>query len=347
MTATGASALAALSAIILVSLMVRILGKAAIGDINPEAVFPFIGFGLLNFLPVLLSLALFMAVFLSLTRMWRDSEMVIWAGAGLSPWAWLNPVGRFAVPVALLIALLSLALIPWSAQKKSDYERYLSTRDEAAGLTAGTFLETAEGKRVIFVESMNREDQRVGNVFIQSNQQGRKGVIVGLDGVISVAANGDHFLVLDRGRRYEGEPGSAEYRIVEFELYGIRLQPGEAGEKVTSARMRATSELLHDQTAENMAEWVWRIGYPISALLLAALAVPLSHVNPRAGRSMNILLAILIYTIYNNLIGLSEGWVAHGRLGALDSMLLIHGGMLILMLALFGRHAARLPKGAS
>lgn len=346
MTATGASALAALSAIMLVSLMVRILGKAAIGDINPEAVFPFIGFGLLNFLPVLLSLALFMAVFLTLTRLWRDSEMVIWAGAGLGPWSWLNPIARFAVPVALIIAGLSLALIPWSAQKKADYERYLSTRDEASSLTPGTFMETAEGRRVIFVESLTREDQRVGNVFIQSTQQGRKGVIVGQDGVISAAGNGDRFLILNRGRRYEGAPGTAEYRIMEFERYGIRLQPGEADANAASARMRPTSVLLREPTDENMAEWVWRIGYPISALLLAALAVPLSHVNPRAGRSMNILLAILIYTIYNNLIGLSEGWVGHGRLGALESMLLIHGGMLLLLLALFGRHAGRLPKGA-
>lgn len=347
MTATGASALAALSAIVLVSLMVRILGKAAIGDINPEAVFPFIGFGLLNFLPVLLSLSLFMAVFLTLTRLWRDSEMVIWAGAGLSSWAWLNPILRFAVPVVALIALLSLALIPWSAQKKADYERFLSSRDEASSLTPGIFMETTEGKRVIFVETMTREDQHVGNVFIQATQQGRIGVIVGLDGVIKTEKNGDRFLVLNRGRRYEGAPGTAEYRIMEFERYGIRLQPGEAGQGLPTARMRATAELLSNPSPENMAEWVWRLGYPISALLLAALAIPLSHVNPRAGRSMNVILAILVYTTYNNLIGLSEGWVGHGKLGALDSMVLIHGGMLTLLISMFVLHANRLPRGAT
>lgn len=345
MTATGVATLVALAAIILISLMVRILGKAAMGDIDPEAVFPFIGFGLLNFLPVLLSLALFMAVFLTLTRVWRDSEMVIWAGSGLSPLAWLSPVLRFAVPVVALIALLSLMLIPWSAQKKADYEHFLSSRDEASSLTPGTFLETAEGKRVIFVESLERQDQLVGNVFIQSTQQGRTGVIVGLDGRVSAAENGDRYLILNRGRRYEGSAGSAEYRVMEFERYGIRLQPGDTERGVPSARMRATADLLRHPTPENLAEWVWRVGYPISALLLAALAIPLSRVNPRAGRSMNVLLAILVYTVYNNLIGLSEGWVRNRELGAASSMMLIHGGMLLLLASLLGRQIMRLPGG--
>lgn len=345
MTATGAAALLALAAILLISLMVRILGRAAMGDIDPQAVFPFIGFGLLNFLPVLLSLALFMAVFLTLTRVWRDSEMVIWACAGLGPLAWLSVVLRFALPVVALIALLSLMLIPWSAQKKADYERYLSSRDEASSLTPGTFMETAEGRRVIFVESMERQEQRVAKVFIQSTQQGRTGVIVGLEGVVTGAENGDRYLILNRGRRYEGSAGSAEYRIMEFERYGIRLQPGGSAPDAPSARMRETAELLRDPTPENLAEWVWRVGYPISALLLAALAIPLSQVNPRAGRSMNVLLAILVYTVYNNLIGLGEGWVSHQLLGAAESMLLIHGGMLILLAALFGRQLLRPPGG--
>lgn len=345
MTATGATALVALSAIVLVSLMVRILGKAAIGDINPEAVFPFIGFGLLNFLPVLLSLALFMGVFLTLTRLWRDSEMVIWTGAGLSPWFWLSPVMRLAVPVVGLIALLSLALIPWSARQQADYEHFLSSRDEGASLVPGAFMETGEGKRVIFVESLDRWGEEVGNVFIQSIQQGRIGVIVGRSGVVSNGDNGDRFLVLHRGRRYEGAPGSAEYRVMEFERYAIRLQPGDAGRGAPSARMLDSRELLRNPTLANLAEGAWRIGFPISALLLAALAIPLSHVNPRAGRSMNILLAILIYTTYNNLIGLSEGWIGHGKLGAVESMVLIHGGMLALMLTLFGLQARRPPRG--
>ncbi len=344
MAGTGGAAAVALAAIILVTLMVRTLGRAAVGEVDNAAVLPFIGFGLVHFLPIVLSLALFLGVFLTLSRAWQDSEMVIWQAAGVGPLAWLSPVLRFAIPVALVIAGLSLAVVPWVEGRKAEYERFLSTRDETSSLTPGVFIESSEGRKVYFVEGMSEEGRQVKNVFIQSIQHGRYGVIVATEGVVDTMANGDRFLALSKGRRYEGKPGAADYRILEFERYSVRIEPAALGERENKPRTLPTRVLLADPSPGNMAEWVWRLGYPISALLLAAFAVPASHLNPRAGRSLNVIFAMLTYTVYNNLIGLTEAWVSQQKIGVANGMLLVHGGMLLLLAWLYWRQT-RGPRG--
>ena len=334
MTGNAGVALGALSAIVMVILSVRTLGDAAIGDIMAEAVLPFIGFGYLHLLPVLLSVALFMGVLLTLSRYWHDNEMVIWSGAGLGPLAWTRPVLAFALPVALLIAALSLWLNPWAALKKDQYEEYLSALEDVATLTPGVFTESENHSRVYFVEYFGRADPRVKNVFIQSLQQGRLGIVVSSTGVIQTRPNGDRFLVLEDGHRYEGTPGQADYKEMRFERYSFRLEPSPASRQ-DAPRKRPTLDLVQEPTPLHQAELVWRLGHPISALLLALLAIPLSVFNPRAGRSMNMIFALITYTVYNNVIGLSETWIMQSKLTAGGGLLAVHGSALLVLGALF------------
>src|SRR5258706_13688646 len=99
------------------------LGKAASGDVLPEAVLGLIAFGVLTYLPVLLGIGVFIAVLLALTRSYRDSEMTVWFTSGLSIAAWVNPVLQFSLPVAFVCALLSLVLSPWSQEHSVEYQR--------------------------------------------------------------------------------------------------------------------------------------------------------------------------------------------------------------------------------
>src|SRR5206468_11751796 len=121
-----------LLAIILTRLLILMLGKAALGDVLPEAVIGLIAFGILTYLPVLLGIAVFVAVLLALTRSYRDSEMTVWFSSGLSVAAWIRPVLQFALPVALVCALLSLVVAPWSEAQSVEYRRLLASRDEVS-----------------------------------------------------------------------------------------------------------------------------------------------------------------------------------------------------------------------
>lgn len=336
MTATAGIALGVLSAILLVTLSVRILGSAALGEFDVSAVIPFISFGYLRLLPILLSLALFAGVLMTLARYWQDSEMVIWFGAGLPPIGWAKPILRLAVPITLIIAALSLVVIPWVSRQKVEYESYVSSqKQESTKLTPGVFVETSQGKRVYFIENVTQDNPTVGNIFIQSEQQGRTGIVIATHGQVQVMPDGDRFLVLQQGRRYEGTPGNANYRVVEFSHYGFRLDPAQLAQRSAQPREMNTLDLLRNPTTVNQSELVWRLGYPFSALILALFAIPLSVYNPRVGRSFNILLAALIYTLYNNVMGLSQTWVAFGRMNVLESQLLVHGTAFGLLALLF------------
>jgi lipopolysaccharide export system permease protein len=336
--ATGSSmAFAALGAIFAVVLLVRVLGRAALGDLANDAVFPLLGFGFVRFLPILLSLALFIGVFMSLTRLWRDSEAVIWMNAGLGPFDWMRPVLATAVPAVVIIAFVSMVLIPWSVSRQTQFEAMLDSRDRVSALAPGVFSEDSHGQRVFFVETAAPNGDRVGNVFVQSVQQGRMGVIVARQGHVQIMENGDRFLVLEQGNRYEGTPGMADFRVADFVRYAVRIQPQVVAERAGGPHTRSLATLFASPTPENMAEWVWRISYPVSSLILCLLAVPLSYVNPRAGRSLNVVFAILIYFSYSNFVGLSQGWVARSQLSAGESLVLVHGTMLVVLVLAYWR----------
>jgi len=337
MAESASVAFIALISIFCVVLLVRILGKAATGDLDVDAVLPMLGFGLLRSLPILLSLGLFVGVFMSLSRLWRDSEAVIWMNGGVGPWGWARPVIVFVIPVVLIIAFVSLEALAWGARKQGEFEQILAAKDQISLLSAGVFSEDRQGKRVVFVEKISPDGVHVENVFVQSFERGRMGVTIAGKGSIQQVENGDTFLVLEQGKRYEGVPGEADFWLAKLNRYSVRVPVQAVEERGLTKRSMSSADLLRNPTPLNMGEWVVRLGYPISTLLLCLLAVPLSYANPRAGRSMNVVFTVLIYAAYNNFVGLSQSWVERGKLGATESLLLLHGGMLLILLAMFWR----------
>src|SRR5437762_2364245 len=236
--------------------LIRLLGKAAGGSIPTDAVLAFLGFFALGALPILLSLTMFISVLLTMTRGWRDSEMVIWFTTGLPLTAWLRPVLLFALPQIAVIAALSLFISPWAAQM---------------------------------------------------------------------------------GARYACSPGDEQYRITEFDRYAARIETRENIEPERNQKNLPTWGLIANPTKENLAELLWRVGIPISALVLVLLAIPMSFVNPRAGRSANLLFALLTFMVYSNLLSVSQARVAQGRLDFSTGVWLVHGGMVLLLVVLFAQ----------
>jgi len=247
----------------------------------------------------------------------------------------VRPVLGYAVPVVAVIALLSLYLTPWALLKAEEFKRRLDSRDEVSRATPGLFRESKQADRVYFLEEVDSENKRVGNIFVRSVQNGKDGTMVAKEGYQETAANGDRFLVMLNGTRYEGVPGQADFRIVEFERYAMRIEPVELRREAPNLRSRPTRYLVKNPTSWNMAELEWRIGLPLSALILALLAIPLSFVNPRAGRSLNLIVAVVVYMFYNNMISVTNSWVGQGKIGAVSGILGIHLLMFTVMLVMF------------
>ncbi|MGH8751900.1 MAG: LPS export ABC transporter permease LptF [Burkholderiales bacterium] len=332
-----------LFAIVLVTQLVRFLGAAAGGSVAPEGVIALLGFRAIYYLPVLLALTLFISVLVSLTRSYRDSEMVVWFSSGLSITAWIRPVMLFALPLVAVIAALSLFLSPWAFGKGEEYRYQLDTRDDVATATPGVFRESKQADRVYFVGSAAGEGNTVADIFVSSMQHQQIGTMVAKNGYQETRANGDRFLVLLHGRRYEGPPGSPEYKITDFGQYEMRIEPYEAKREAPQGRATPTLVLLREGSAPSLAEFVWRAGLPISALILALLAVPLSFVNPRVGRSFNLILALTVYMLYSNSLSIARGLVAQQKISLTLGFWGVHIFMLAILALLFYKRLSVTP----
>ncbi len=316
---------------------------AAKGILPNDAINIILGFNMVKFLPMILSLSIFLGVLLTLTRWHRDSEMVAWFSSGLSITQWIRPILTFATPIIVVITLLSLWVMPWATQKGQDFRTQLKSRDELSSISPGVFKESNNGDRVYFVESFDELGNVVKNIFVQSTQHQKTGVIVASTGYRKKEANGDNFLVLEKGRRYEGKPNSAEVSTTEFERYAIRVQTKEAAPEPYPKQAMTTKQLLLEKNPGNKAELQWRLAIPISALVLVLLAVPISFVDPRAGRSLNLIFALVIYIIYNNILSIFQAWVTQGRISAMVGLWPVHLFFLMLAFYMYYRRNHLLP----
>lgn len=341
---TAVGVFVALFAIVITVVLIRMLGQAAGGRVPPDAVMALIGFGALAQLPVVLSLTLFVAILMSLSRAYRDSEMVVWFASGQPLTGFISPVLRFALPAVAVIAGMTLFVTPWANFKSEQFRAELDSRDDTTRVAPGVFRESSGASRVFFVEGGGTsEDGRLESVFVQQSEGDQISVIASAHGSIRTEQNGDRFVVLDEGHRYDGRPGTAEYRVVEFERYHVLIESRRQAEQTRRASTTPTAELLEQPTARHMSELAGRINAPIAALLLALLAVPLAYVNPRAGRSYNLIIAILAYLLYSNFLSIGQAWVQQGRMPLALAMLVPHLVVAGIVALMFHRRIALRP----
>ncbi len=334
---TASAIFIALLTIVLTIGLVRVLGQAAAGQVDNGAVLALILFASLNNLPVLMQLTVFVTILLTMTRSYRDSEMVVWQSSGLGLTRWLRPVMKFVVPVAVIVGLTSLFVAPWANLQASEFKARFEQRTEVARVAPGQFRESSDGSKVFFVEGFDPSTSSVQNVLVNTIRDGKVSVIVSKTGVVEREPNGDEFLVMNNGRRYEGTPGKPDYRVMEFERYGVRIEnksPDFSNDD--SAKIRSTPALIADGSARAKGELVWRIGLALSVIALAVLAVPLSFVNARAGRSANLIVALLVYFVYNNAMNIIQSWTSRGRIDFAISWWLVHGIVIALGIAMLG-----------
>ncbi|MEC5163408.1 lipopolysaccharide export system permease protein [Janthinobacterium sp. CG_23.3] len=316
--------------------LIKILGEAAGGKVDSSDVIALIIFAALNYLPTILILTSFISVLMVVTRSYRDSEMVVWFASGMSLVRWIRPVLTFGLPLVALTAVLSLYATPWAKHKSNEYVERFQKREDLQKVSPGQFNESASSNRIFFVEGVSGEKANVQNVFVNTLDAKGTTVVVAKEGVISTDAKGERFLVLKNGRRYQGKPGQSDFQTMEFDRYSMRVasKAQEPGGELNVDSM-TTMALLKERNQYTMAEVLWRVSAPITTLVLILLAIPLGFVNPRAGSSVNLIIALLVFFTYNNLIKLVEASVKQGRLSFGASWWPLHLVVALVALLLF------------
>jgi lipopolysaccharide export system permease protein len=319
-----------LATVVMTMTLIRTLGQASRGSFNPSDVMLIMGYTVLAYMPTILTMSLFIAIIATLSRMYRDSEMVIWftSGRGLS--ALLGPLLRFSWPVLLVIMALALLVLPWSNQKIETMKDQYEKRGDIERIQPGQFQESAGGSRVFFVEKDASGKQSGSNVFIATNENGKETVTSARSGRIQSVEHG-RFLMLSNGQRLESLTGTSDLKISEFEEYGIKVGADIlGGNEYVAANTRPTVELFKDRTLPNLAELSWRIGLVLAAINFVIIGVAVSSVNPRVGRSVNQVFALFAFVLYYNLLTLGQSWIASGKFSFAGFLIALHGSALVL-----------------
>ncbi len=328
--------------IVLTMMLIRALGQAAGGVVAPQDVLLLLGYTALGHLPTMLSLSLFIAIVVTLGRMYRDSEMAIWFASGVGLARFVRPVLRTCWPVLLVVGVLLLFVWPWGNQQNTDLRDRYQQRSDLSRVAPGVFQASRDGNRVFFVERDNQDSLDARNVFILSTRGDREAVTSAPSGRLETDGT-DRFLVLARGHRSETDSRTGEHTVANFESHRVKV--GEQGVRRAEARPpKATNtvDLLRTPTLPNQGELAWRFGLALGAANLSLLGIGLSATNPRRATNWNLLFALLAFIVYFNLINLSQAWVAGGRVGMGVALAGLHGAAFALALgAIWWReHAA-------
>ena len=320
-----------LMTVVLTIVLIRTLGQASRGVVSPQDVILFMAYAALGRLPTILTLSLFIAMVSTLTRMYRDSEMVVWFTSGRSLTSLLTPMFRFAWPVLLIIFLTALFVWPWTNQQTKLMQENFGNRSDVDRIAPGQFQESSNGNRVFFIDRTTNADQKSSNnVFIAANEKGKNSVTTARSGRIEVAAE-KQVLVLTNGQRLENESGQAALKISDFEEYGSNtgsITPLNSDS--SDAKLLSVPALLNKPSSANLSELAWRLGLALAAANFVVLAVALASVNPRGGRSGNMVFVVLTFLVYNNLVNLGQSWVFGGSISFGGLLLGLHGGVLLL-----------------
>jgi lipopolysaccharide export system permease protein len=325
--------LVVLLTVVLTMVLIRVLGQATKGAFAPADVGLILSYTVVGQLPIMLALALFVSVVSVLSRLWRDSEMVVWQASGARQFNFVSPLLRMAWPVLAIVALSTLIARPWAQTQTQVLRVRYEKRSDMARVAPGQFQTSADGKRVFFIDSHSEGQQTARNVFMVLTDKGQEAVVTASEGH-QVIERGQRFLVLDRGERVQTDIDTGSKTLSRFD--SARLLIGEVADADTSTpdmRSMSTPELFRIKQRDAKAELVWRLGLIWATFNMVLAGLSLAAGNARRNSNWNLVYALLVFVVYFNLLSLSQTWVAKGKMVWPVALWVVHGSLTLGALA--------------
>lgn len=336
------TSMAAVSAVLLLIIMsgrfVRYLAEAAAGKLDAGVLLTLMGFRLPSFLELILPLGFFIGILLAYGRLHVDSEMTVLSACGMSERKLVGYTLITALFVAALVAFFSLYVSPMGVKASEALLVEQRSRTEFETLTPARFHKLSKRDGVTYAQSVSADKKRLENVFLAGagSTEEKLSVLTAATGETRVdQASGRRFLVLKDGYQYQGQPGAADYEIVSFSRYSQFLpEPEYEARPKKATDSMSTRALWQSTTREAHAALHWRLSLPILVLVIALLAVPLSRTQPRKGRYVKMIPAILLYIVYLVATNAARGMMEEGRATLPYILWLVHGIFFLLAILL-------------
>lgn len=311
---------------------VGFLADAAEGSIPGDLVFQMLAYKMLATLPKIFPVAILVAMLLGFTRMANDRELVVMLAAGISRRFQLQVVTKFAAAFCILAAITTLYLAPWAEQQLFAVKEVAKQRADIAGIRPGQFKEFSKGERIVYVQRSSEDKFSMEEVFLHAKQEGvnkrdaKSGVLTAASARFrDDRESGNRYIEFSNGNRYVMEPGQLDYQIIEFETYALLTEKAKVTESGLKTDALSTSTLIRSDNKVHQAELQWRVSMVIACLMLPWLGVLLIQTHTREERRYGpFVIAISIYLIYSNLLGISQTLVRRDVLPVFIGLWWVH-----------------------
>ena len=301
-----------LLAILITNQVASVLARAAEAAYPRGVVLELIMLGAVQNLAVIVPVGLLLAVILALGRLYHDSEMTAAQACGASARTVLVPVLGFSVVLTILLGFLTLRVAPAAIGRMLELRSEALRAGQFAPIAAGKFRTFGGGSTVVYAQESDK-DGTLRRVFVERDRGDHLEVALAQRATHAYFEDGNlQVITLFDGVRYEGVPGERKFRIVRFAENTIPVRLPASGGAATGLEGIPSSVLARSADLKQRAEFQFRIAFPIMAMVLAIIAVPLARLRPRQGRYARVGYAVLIFFVYIQLTIAGRMMLARG-----------------------------------
>lgn len=324
----------------------KLLDQAASGAIPVVTLFTLMIYGTIASFPMILTIASFLTVVITINRYCKDHEFAIWLASGISPFYWFRQTSYFAIPLSLICAISTMYITPWATKKSQEYAHYLENHQVEMALAPGVFKENPDGSQVFYIENYSlTQSADAHKIFVQYNNNSQttynitanSGKLVNKDGITKI--------ILQNGHRYELNNVNANNFELNFKEFAASIKQNNTPLDPNQIRIPSSTinQLIYQNDNRAKAELSWRISIALMMLVMTIIALPISIQVGRVQNSLIFIVPPLLYAVYENFILTLNGYIGDGTFNSIWYVLIIH--VLMLIVAVILTYIKTLPKG--
>ena len=308
-----------------------------------QELMPLVSFNMIRDTSLILSLSLFLAVILTISQLYKNSEAVVMNSMGLSDKHFIVFIQPTVLLTFVIVVFLAIYAVPWAKQQKNIMEEETKNASEFSFITEGEFEVFKQGDIVFYASESKSLDtigeQNMEEIFIYAIDDGNPVIVLASEAKKYIDSESDSiYLRLKDGVRYQGIPGNENINILNFDLYDMEIVSGELQNSVaiyTKIEGKSTLDLIKEGGRYANAELQWRLSQPITVLILSVIGVFLGKASPKGGKGVNLLIGVILFMLYYNGLLLAKSAIELGRMDPIIGLWGVHFLMLVLLLLLY------------
>tara|TARA_B100000586_G_scaffold193223_1_gene142461 strand:- start:142 stop:1329 length:1188 start_codon:yes stop_codon:yes gene_type:complete len=315
-----------------------------------------VSFNMIRDVTLILTLSLFLAIILSISQLYKNSEAIVMNSMGLSDKNFIVFIQPPVLLIFLIVAFLTIYTVPWAKQQKNIMEEETKNASEFSFITEGEFEEFKQGNIVFYASESKTldtvSDQNMEEIFIYASNQGKPVIVLASEAKKYIDSKTNSiYLRLKEGIRYEGIPGDENINILNFDLYDLEIVSGELQKSLaiyTKIEGKRTRDLIKAVIKEGdsyaNAELQWRLSQPIMILILSVFGVFLGKTSPRSGKGINLLVGVIVFILYNNALLIAKSAIELGQIDPVIGLSVVHLLVLMLLVLLYQFRKGKIAK---